>query len=235
MQEAPDRYPRCVGLLTGQKNALLNTIKASDVPPTEFRLGKGFGGAAEIDHLPTSSTFTVDSVDGANFFGIARVGDFGGFEYGAVPWHLMMEVNFRGWLQDVKLEAETPDLWEDLRRGSELISESARPDLANTPFTPAEQEQISAQLKEIRTQVAELCSLTEEQSARIEERFDQGEEASRRLGRKDWILLFGGAMLSLVVSAVVPPEVLQHALTMTAQRLGHLFGGGPPQLPPQAS
>jgi hypothetical protein len=76
-------------------------------------------------------------------------------------------------------------------------------------------------------------SLSPEQTAHLDERFDQAEAASQRMGRKDWLLLFGGALFSLILSAVVPPEVVQHTLILAAQSLGHLFGReSSPQIPP---
>lgn len=219
-------------LKRSEKNELLKLVAGSPLRSDDFRLAQD-DHSTVVNHPASESSFSISKDWAVSLSTISKIGNAQNVDLHDT-WS-SVKLTFGRWLDDVKAELETPDLWEELRRGSELISESARSDLANTPFTVPEQEQISAQLKEIRTQVAELCSLTEEQSARMEERFDQAEDASRRLGRKDCILLFGGAMLSLVVSAVVPPEVLQHALTMTAQRLGHLFVGGPPQLPPQAS
>ena len=230
------RYPHLVVLRRAEKNELLELIARSGLRAEEFRIAQN-DRATLIAHLSSSSSFAISKNSNphqAVELPIrAKIGNSETRDE-VLSWGSAKRA-FKYWLHDVQEETDTPDLWEELRKGSALISESASPDLANTPFTVPEQEQISAQLKEIRAQVSELCSLTAEQSARMEERFDQAEEASRRLGRKDWILLFGGALLSLVVSAVVPPGVLQHVLAMTAQRLGHLFGGGPPQLPPQAS
>jgi hypothetical protein len=69
--------------------------------------------------------------------------------------------------------------------------------------------------------------------SRLEERLDEAEEATRRIGRKDWRLLFLGVMLTLIVTALIPPEVVQHLLTTALDGLDHIFGGGRrPQLPP---
>ena len=62
---------------------------------------------------------------------------------------------------------------------------------------------------------------------------EHAEEASRRIGRKDWITLFNGAVLSLIFTDTITPDTAQHIILMTINGLGHLFGiGGPLHLPP---
>ena len=81
----------------------------------------------------------------------------------------------------------------------------------------------------------ERFDLTSEQIARVEKRLDEAAEASERMGRKDWILLFGGTILNLIVTDTLTPSVAGHIFTMTIHGLIHLFTGGsvPPQIPPQ--
>lgn len=52
---------------------------------------------------------------------------------------------------------------------------------------------------------------------------------------KDWLLLFGGSVLSLILTDIVTPRVAEHIFTMVIHGLSHLFAGGnePPQIPPQ--
>jgi hypothetical protein len=70
--------------------------------------------------------------------------------------------------------------------------------------------------------------------SRVDARLDEAEAASRRIGRKDWLLLFAGVILTLIATGLLPPESVHHVLMMVFLDLGHLFGGGrrPPQLPP---
>lgn len=138
------------------------------------------------------------------------------------------------WARDVKRECVDPDFWSELQAGRDLLAEARSADFSNTPFTPAEQTQIAGHLREIKEYVKKTYSLSAEQAARVEERFNDAEEASRRMGRKDWLLLFGGALLSLLLPAVVPPDAIHHILAATTQSLGHLFlPVTTQQLPPQ--
>ena len=122
---------------------------------------------------------------------------------------------------------DTPDLWELSRSGGGLILGELTPDSANTPFTPDEQTAISAQLKAIADSIKNTYELTAEQSAKLDEKFDEAEKASRRMGRKDWGLLFGGAVFSLILTDAITPGIAGHILMMIEHGLGHLFGSRP--------
>ena len=128
-----------------------------------------------------------------------------------------------------------PDLWGELRYKKEFSLNSRFEETGNAPFTAGEQAEIAAQLRQIKEYVKKTYSLTAEQMSRVEARFDHAEAASRRMGRKDWILLFGGALFTLIVSGVVTPDVVQHILTVAVHSLGHLFGeretAASPQVP----
>jgi hypothetical protein len=126
--------------------------------------------------------------------------------------------------------AATSDLWAQLRESKVLIAEQQQ--FANTPFTEPEQSEISSQIQRVKEYIRATCELTAEQLAVVQDRLDHAEEASHRIGRKDWLMLFNGALFSLFLSDLVPPQPVQHILWMTFQGLAHLFGigGGPPSL-----
>jgi hypothetical protein len=101
------------------------------------------------------------------------------------------------WANEVKEITDAPDLWVELQRNRELIADIQQPGSDNTPFTEDEQRQISAQLQEIKNQIREQFDLATEQIEHIDARLDEAEKASKRIGRKDWLLLFGGTILNL--------------------------------------
>jgi hypothetical protein len=136
------------------------------------------------------------------------------------------------WANDVRSIIETPDFWEDLRGSRELIADIQHGDTGNAAFTQDEQKQIADQLQEIKGQLREQFGLTTEQLAQIEERLDEAAEASTRIGRKDWLLLFGGTILNLIVTDTITPGVAGHIFRTVVQGVIHLFtgAGGPPQI-----
>jgi hypothetical protein len=135
-------------------------------------------------------------------------------------WDQVLELA-QEWAEEVK----APDLWNDLLHGQNRFTNAQYEDLGNTLFTPDEQADISAQLQEIKEYVRATYSLSSEHMSRVEARLDEAEEASRRIGRKDWILLFSGVLFTLIVTDLVPPHVVQHMLAMAVQGLEHLFAG----------
>lgn len=138
------------------------------------------------------------------------------------------------WAEDVRKEYVDPDLWDELKRGGEFLAAALHregPD--NTPFTVREQAEILTRVKQIKSYIRATHELTSEQMARVEERLDRIERDSRRLGRKDWLMAFNGAVFSLVLSELIPQQAATHIVVMAIIGLGHLFGIGspPPSLP----
>jgi hypothetical protein len=223
-----------VGLMKTQRNGLFELIEARGLQPAEFALTDD-ARPMSVGHSPTKSFFTFDTNDGVGYYGNVKIGDYGPYYYGTVTWADLLG-DFERWAHNVKLEAEIPDMWEELGHAREVLADAQHEDYENTPFTSAEQAEISAQLREIKEYVKNTYELSADRFAHIEARLEEAEEASHRMGRKDWLLLFSGVALTLIVGDLIPPDVVQHIFTMTLHGLGHLFGGRPrPGIPPQAS
>ena len=72
-----------------------------------------------------------------------------------------------------------------------------------------EQTAISDRLDDIKNLVRELFELSADQLHAIDQRVDEPKEASERLGRKDWLMIFYGSLVSTFITAAVPPGVIQ--------------------------
>jgi hypothetical protein len=134
------------------------------------------------------------------------------------------------WAQAAREYLETPDLWAQIDSPDFLASPTYE-ESENSAFSADEQAAISAQLREIKNYLVEEGSLSEEQMTSVQARLDDAEKASRRIGRKDWVLLFSGAIFSLIITDLITPDVAQHILTTIFQGLGHLFAGGTRAIP----
>lgn len=145
-------------------------------------------------------------------------------EYG-----LMQQVQF--WLSALKLDIDTPDLWTQLRGSAELFGSAAAESVENTPFTAAEQAEIAEQLKGLKDQVSRTYSLSEPQVRLLEEKLDGLAAAAGRVGRKDWVLMAAGVMLSYVLTAALPPEAARDILGALITSIDHVLGLGPLELP----
>jgi hypothetical protein len=138
----------------------------------------------------------------------------------------------RDWATQVKQIIEVPDYWADMKHSGEFITDIQEGDPENTPFTQNEQDEIAAQLQGIKKSLSGRFELSSEQMERIEEKLNEATEASKRMGRKDWLLLFSGTIFNLIVTDIVTPGVAEHIFTMTVHGLMHLFtrGSVPPQV-----
>lgn len=132
------------------------------------------------------------------------------------------------WLENVRRELTTPDLWVLLdQQREELAASVPTGGTDNTPFSPEEQAQISRQLSQIKEL---LVANHGADPAALETGIDYLIDASSRMGRKDWLNIFVGTIFGWFLTGLVSPEGLRVALKLSGQGLGHLFGGLP-QLP----
>jgi hypothetical protein len=137
------------------------------------------------------------------------------------------------WASKVADWENIPDYWTLTERGWRTIAGPGYDRAGNTFFIPAEQAAISAYLMLIKEQVKQTYQLTGGQIARLDARFDEAEKASRRMGRKDWLVLFLGTVSSLVLSDTITPNILHHILVLGAHYFAHILNGpGGPQLSP---
>jgi hypothetical protein len=138
----------------------------------------------------------------------------------------------RAWLAIVKREYETPDMWAELAQARDFAIGPALGDTENTVFDEEEQEQISAQLRELREYLVSTQELTGDQLRMIDARLGYLEEAARRTRRIDWRNLLVGSLISLVLEQVVPVTAIQAAFQFLGRALDYLFTrGGTPTLP----
>jgi hypothetical protein len=184
-----------------ERNQIFEAIAANDLDPAEFTLREVKAGLILIRHL-SGSEFKFANAAGSpeQYIVSAMVAD-GTDETYYVPRKIADLIRpIRAWVNEIKQVSETPDLWAEMLRSRELITEIQQTDSDNTPFTQDEQRQIAAQLQEIKKQVREQFELTNEQIEQIDARLDEAEDASKRIGRKDWLLLFGGTILNLIAT-----------------------------------
>jgi maltooligosyltrehalose synthase len=135
------------------------------------------------------------------------------------------------WLTGVKRDVEMPDLWAQLRRRRELLAAISDDAVENRPFTDSEQRQIAEQLQELKEYVGRTYSLSDSQMRVLEERLDYLIDAARRAGRRDWLLMVAGVMLSYVLAVELPPEAARAILNTFLKGISRILGREFPELP----
>lgn len=204
-------------------NAVLRAVSESRAELSAFEFFNG-QDRAQVKHQSTDSEFNINGRSG-NYYFQRKVGNEW-IRPIMAPTLNAICVAIIGWANDIVSLAEFPDVWQEIpgpiAMPGEFISDSG-----NTAFTSNEQAAISTQLKAIAETVKKTYELTTEQSAEIDKKFKEADKASRRMGRKDWGLLFGGALLSLILSDAITPGIMGHILVMVQHGIGQLFMGPP--------
>jgi hypothetical protein len=214
-----------------QRNRLYEAIADSGIDPGECTLEVNRKGAV-IKHDSGSTFDFSDSFTGEKYKCTAKVTDGSDKSFSIAHELGILLSAVREWAREIKETTEAVDYWAEMLLNRELIDDIQDRDSGNTPFTLDEQKQIADQFQEIRKQLRQQFELTNEQIEQIDARLDEAVEASTRMGRKDWRLLFGGTILNLIVTDTLTPGVAGHIFTMVMHGLIHLFtgAGGPPQI-----
>jgi hypothetical protein len=215
-----------------QRNAIFKAVEAGGLDLHECTFVYGDEGG-RITHLPSASYFDLRG-DVIRYVSTMVVGD-DHERISRFSW-VTAEERIRKWAKDVKRDVETPDLWAEIEREGEILTGLRYVGVENTPFTLDEQAHIAEQLERIKESAKTTYALSDAQMLALEAKLDEVKDASARLGRKDWVLLFGGVMLTVIVTGLLPPEAVQNILVAVLHALEHLFtsGGGPHLRPPSA-
>jgi hypothetical protein len=231
---SPAIYAFYVQLLKWQRNALFKAVEAGGLNARECAFEYDDTGA-RITHRPSGSYFLLEG-DPAKYTCTWVIGE--GPKWGPLDTFTAFTLDERvqGWATEVRSDVDTPDLWADLQRELGAATDTRFEDVEDTPFTPAEREEIADKLREIKEFAEKTYSLTGAQVDRLAAQLDHIEAASHRIGRKDWLLLFYGVLFNFIVSGLLRPDAAHGIVVMVFQGLAHLFGGvEAPQLPPMGS
>jgi hypothetical protein len=216
-------------LLQSQKNDVFSLISDSDLDPKDFEWTKIAGGytsqVAEVSrliHKPSNFFFTFDYLPTAAHFARYSPGKETPTEdKQAGTWHKQQEILCK-WLNYLKREIESPDLWEAIAQESALLDEASASS-SNEQFSDEEKSYIINGLNEIKQYLLIAHNLDPEL---VESKINYLVEASGRLGHKDWIIILVGTLISIVSAAYLPPETTRDIFRFVGTVLRDLFGGG---------
>lgn len=229
-----------------ERNKIYEEIAGRDLDPAEFDL-EDTGEKVTITHNSGSrfefSPITVNSspvfgpIDDDDLFTSVQYEVKASVAEGINESHMASSIDYAVtvsvslWLREIQATVGVPDYWAEMKRSRASIAIIQRGDFGNTPFTPTEQRQIAAQLREVAKQVQELYGLSNRQMTQVDEKLDVIIDDASRLGRKDWVVIFAGTILPLVLTDVLTWAAAHHILAMVLHGLVHLFTGGI-ELPP---
>lgn len=93
----------------------------------------------------------------------------------------------------------------------------------NAPFTADEIARIGSDLEAVKSKLAELPGISQEQLDLLGRGIQESIIASSRLGRKDWIMFVAGTLSNIVVGAAFSPEGAKALFTAMNQQLGWML------------
>jgi hypothetical protein len=190
-------------VLKTQANQVLEAFRKLDVDPASF--------VWELEEEPTLRHSASDY-----FFHFGLV-DYGQHQAYYCPGESTAHEESRGgswegqlalverWIVNLKREVGVPDLWAVLSEQTAL-AQAASADSPNTEFTASEREQISAVLREIKAYIEHTNELNETNRVFLDSRLAYLEDAAHRLGRKDWLNIALGVLVTVVWGLVMAPE-----------------------------
>lgn len=129
------------------------------------------------------------------------------------------------WLKELRKEVEAPDLWASVGQERALANAAASEGVDNNPFTPVERQIISASLNEIKTTLLSMQQFDSRQSAIIDNQFKYLDEAGQRMGRKDWLMLSFGTIVTVIVALSLTQEQGNGILRQAGTLLHQLWDG----------
>jgi hypothetical protein len=215
----------------GQRNEIYEAIAAAELDPQDFELKQDRARSTSyLRHHRSASEIVIGSARGT-YSGTEQVGGGLPRSYDAFVFPELVRC-VSDWLEQVRSDVETPDLWAELAKDQEILGPLPAATLENTPFSVAEQLEIAKQLAEIKTHVKQTHALAGDQMQALEERLDYLQDATGRMNRIDWRNAAAGVLLSAIVNAVLPGDATRDVLLMLFRVVGHMFGHPILELPP---
>jgi hypothetical protein len=216
-------------LLKTETNLIFKWVEQSGLDPSEFdwfdedleASGEyGFGSkVSTLLHRPTGFYYTFglyrDEYSPGHFERTGRV------HLGERKWQFR-EVHFRQWLSNVRQEHEAPDLWQEILNQRRLLELAVAPRLENAQFSSEERDFVRKQFDELGKQIVSMHRLQLQQAEALENVFAYLSDSMNRFGKKDWLLLAIGTLVSVASNAAFSPaaaKALLHGFVSAIQPL----------------
>ncbi len=129
------------------------------------------------------------------------------------------------WLTELRRELDAPDLWNQYKQQKQFATSVVRSQPNNSMFTEPERKRIAEAVEEVKVQLHSMHAWNAQEAAIIDRQFSHLEEALERVGRKDWLLLFYGGIMSVLINLAVTPEQGDRIMALAATLLRPIFEG----------
>lgn len=218
-------------LLRSQRNDIFIAIQETDLQPSTFlwetvpSLHEGNVAVPRLIHEPSGGYYHFDLISNRHWCQYSPGNEILIESQYPGDWGNQLIYFTNSWLQYLKREFETPDLWTTIagERAFMLGTTDVR-NTTNSLFSNTEREHLSRSLNEIRAYIKTTHLVPDDRITYVEERLQYLEEAAGRMGRKDWINLAYGALINIIVGAALAPSAAKDLLRLAGSALAWLLG-----------
>lgn len=196
-------------LLTSQKNSLFEIIQSLDFfSHNQFELiEKDIKGVCDTHiEYKANKDFYFRFID-SNYANSLFVNHSPGDEQimdatSQINWNQTLNI-FENWLYYLQREVTSPNLWQQFK--TEISEIKYINNFSNQKFSFSEYTEISEKIEVLKSSLSSIPLILNQQNEIIL-RLDHLSETAKELGKFDWINLFIGTIISVVIQLNVTPE-----------------------------
>ncbi|WP_201981798.1 hypothetical protein [Hymenobacter rubidus] len=134
-------------------------------------------------------------------------------------WEALSD-SFDTWLQWVKEEIDTPDLWAEAAKTAQLFAYTAEP--SDDKFTRTELAEVQGQLRQLQLSFTQ-SALPEEAKQKLIELTQTAAVKAEGLTKKDWQNWIIGGFISAITGLLLNPTQAGEVLKLVKAAFGGLF------------
>ncbi len=221
-------------VLKSQKNDIFVEINKLQLNPAEFAWQEiasqksAFLIISKLVHIPSGYFFEFDFLKDEHYCRYSPAEDMAIKSKYPVSWELQY-TNVKQWLSCLKIEIWLPDYWEQIFNDNKdlniFVSDNISIKDEVTVFNPEEQKYISQQLIEINEHLNKIYTLNKDQSEYIKNSLVYLVDASNRVTRKDWKLIFIGKLVDIISQIALPSNIAKEYFKFAINAIIQLFTG----------
>jgi len=198
--------------MKSQKNEVYGLIKSNGLEPADFEWlevmnGNHFDASLvnKLIHKESGYFFMFDIIN-RNHHSYFAPGNELEHEYAHPGSWDNQKINFVKWLCYLEREIKQPDLWDEIRLAQEAFEKGLDPYTENKPFDEDQTIQIEVGINQILDFIIGLENVSEEQYELVKGELEYLKDASKRLGRKDWVLMSITTITAIVINLSLSTE-----------------------------
>ncbi len=199
-------------ILKSQKSEIHNCISNTGLEPSMFEWKEarsrcsGIGRISQLSYIKTDYFFKFDfHANGGHWCAFSPGINSRFSEKYSQKWDNQL-MSVRRWLLCLKSKIETVDPWDDIDKYMPGVEINLEDEKENSPFSYEQVEHITNTLHKLKDEIKKSYDLDTEQDKLVQEKLDYLIDRSKKVGRKDWKILFVGIIVALTVDLVLDPE-----------------------------